>query len=197
MSCHTSLSARTIRTSNGPRDHFVRVDVNGRFIVPLSRGLTRPLAALTEGVQRMSRGELDVQVAVPRGAELGKLASAFNQMAKDLRRHQQRMLEQERMRKELELSRRIQEELLPRQAVRLPFAEVAGASIPAREVGGECVFELPRGGPEPLLKALIDGGAGIETLSIERPGLHDAFVAIAGEAAAMEMGSSEPVVEAA
>ena len=28
------------------------------------------------------------------------------------------------------------------------------------------------------------GGAGIETLSIERPGLHDAFVAIAGEAAA-------------
>ena len=37
-------------------------------------------------------------------------------------------------------------------------------------------------GIEPLLKALIDGGAGIEELSIERPGLHDAFVAIAGEA---------------
>jgi len=73
------------------------------------------------------------------------------------------------------------------------------AAIPddAREVGGEWVFELPRGGPEPLLKALIDGGAGIETLSIERPGLHDAFVAIAGEAAAREMGGSEPVVEAA
>ena len=30
-----------------------------------------------------------------------------------------------------------------------------------------------------MLKALIDGGAGIETLAIERPGLHDAFVAIA------------------
>jgi len=48
-------------------------------------------------------------------------------------------------------------------------------------------FELPGEGVEPLLKALIDGGAGIEELSIERPGLHDAFVAIAGEAAAREM----------
>jgi ABC-2 type transport system ATP-binding protein len=48
-------------------------------------------------------------------------------------------------------------------------------------------FELPRGGIEPLLRALIDGGAGIEELSIERPGLHEAFVAIAGEAAAREM----------
>jgi ABC-2 type transport system ATP-binding protein len=48
-------------------------------------------------------------------------------------------------------------------------------------------FELPPEGIEPLLKALIDGGAGIEELSIERPGLHDAFVAIAGEAAARAM----------
>jgi ABC-2 type transport system ATP-binding protein len=40
------------------------------------------------------------------------------------------------------------------------------------------------------LKALIDGGAGIEELSIERPGLHDAFVAIAGEAAARAMSES-------
>ena len=58
----------------------------------------------------------------------------------------------------------------------------------ARREGREWVFELPPGGPEPLLKALIDGAAGIETLAIERPGLHDAFVAIAGDAAAAAMG---------
>jgi ABC-2 type transport system ATP-binding protein len=51
-------------------------------------------------------------------------------------------------------------------------------------------FELPQVGIEPLLKALIDGGAGIEELSIERPGLHDAFVAIAGEAAARAMNEA-------
>jgi ABC-2 type transport system ATP-binding protein len=48
-------------------------------------------------------------------------------------------------------------------------------------------FTLPENGVEPLLKGLIEGQAGIRSLSIERPGLHDAFVAIAGEAAAAEM----------
>jgi ABC-2 type transport system ATP-binding protein len=61
----------------------------------------------------------------------------------------------------------------------------------ARLESGEWVFELPEGGPEPLLKALIDSGAGIETLAIERPGLHDAFVAIAGTAAAEAMGQEK------
>lgn len=58
-------------------------------------------------------------------------------------------------------------------------------------------FAMPSGGIEPLLKALIDGGAGIEELSIERPGLHDAFVAIAGAEAAEEMRDAEPALEAA
>ena len=67
------------------------------------------------------------------------------------------------------------------------------SAIPAnaRHEGGEYIFELPEGGPEPLLKALIDGNAGIETLAIERPGLHDAFVSIAGNAAADEMGQEK------
>jgi ABC-2 type transport system ATP-binding protein len=64
------------------------------------------------------------------------------------------------------------------------------SAIPAsaRKDGSDWVFELPPGGPEPLLRALMDGGAGIETLAIERPGLHDAFIAIAGNAAAEAMG---------
>ena len=68
------------------------------------------------------------------------------------------------------------------------------SAIPAdsRLEGADWVFELPESGPEPLLKALIDGGAGIETLAIERPGLHDAFVAIAGQTAAAAMGEGEP-----
>jgi ABC-2 type transport system ATP-binding protein len=61
----------------------------------------------------------------------------------------------------------------------------------ARRERGEWIFELPDGGPEPLLKALIDGAAGIETLAIERPGLHDAFVAIAGNKAAAAMGEDK------
>ena len=62
----------------------------------------------------------------------------------------------------------------------------------ARREGDQWVFELPASGPEPLLKALIDGEAGIETLAIERPGLHDAFVSIAGDAAAAAMAEEKP-----
>lgn len=66
------------------------------------------------------------------------------------------------------------------------------AALPpdARLEGGLWHFELPLGGIEPLLVALIEGAAGIEELSIERPGLHDAFVAIAGDAAARQMEAS-------
>ncbi|MEO8455412.1 MAG: ATP-binding cassette domain-containing protein [Sphingomicrobium sp.] len=84
-----------------------------------------------------------------------------------------------------------------RPIVRLSTRETDGPwrnAIPssARREGDEWVFELPEGGPEPLLKALIDGQAGIETLAIERPGLHDAFVAIAGNKAAAAMAEEKP-----
>ena len=73
------------------------------------------------------------------------------------------------------------------------------AALPAaaQRIGGEWRFELPEGGPEPLLKALLDGDAGIETLSIERPGLHDAFIAIAGAAAARRDGQRRAAQEQA
>ncbi|WP_417608501.1 ABC transporter ATP-binding protein [Parasphingorhabdus sp.] len=62
-------------------------------------------------------------------------------------------------------------------------------AIPAdcKPLGHNWHFTLPESGVEPLLHALVEGGAGIESLSIERPGLHDAFVEIAGEAAARKM----------
>ncbi len=63
------------------------------------------------------------------------------------------------------------------------------AALPqdARREGDFFYFALPETGVEPLLKQLIDGEAGILSLSIERAGLHDAFVAIAGEAAAKQL----------
>jgi len=68
------------------------------------------------------------------------------------------------------------------------------AALPsdARSDGRYWHFELPESGVESLLKRLIEGEAGIETLSIERPGLHDAFVAIAGRTAADSLLASRP-----
>jgi ABC-2 type transport system ATP-binding protein len=76
-----------------------------------------------------------------------------------------------------------------RPQVRLETKALDGAwrkALPAdaRHEGSFWHFNLPPSGIEPLLRALIEGEAGILSLSIERAGLHDAFVAIAGEAAA-------------
>ena len=76
--------------------------------------------------------------------------------------------------------------LLPQQVLYTPHfpdgairALLPPDAVPAGE-GGR--FELPREGIEGLLKRLIDAGHGISGLSIERPGLHEAFVRIVGEA---------------
>ena len=57
------------------------------------------------------------------------------------------------------------------------------ASLPAdaAERDRQWSFALPPSGIEPVLEALIAGGAGIEALSIERPSLHEAFVDLVGE----------------
>jgi serine phosphatase RsbU (regulator of sigma subunit) len=112
-------------------------------ILPLSRRMTRHLASLTEGAERLAAGDLDVRVPVPHGREFRHLARTFNRLARDLRANQERLLEQERLRKELEIGRRIQEELLPRGTLRASFAEAGGVSIPAREVGGDFFNYFP------------------------------------------------------
>ncbi len=106
-------------------------------ILPLSRRMTRNLTSLSQGVEGLASGNLDVQVPVQSRDEIGQLGAAFNRMARELKEHQARLMEQERLRKELEVCRRIQRDLLPRAPLRLPLAEVQGVSIPAREVGGD------------------------------------------------------------
>ena len=68
----------------------------------------------------------------------------------------------------------------------------AALPVDARHEGQFWYFPLPATGIEPLLRALIEGEAGILSLSIERAGLHDAFVAIAGEAAARALEEEKP-----
>ena len=81
--------------------------------------------------------------------------------------------------------------------VRLETRQADGpwrATLPAdtRHEGRYWLFSLPDTGIEPLLRAVIEGDAGILSLSIERAGLHDAFVAIAGEAAARALIENAP-----
>lgn len=98
--------------------------------------------------------------------EIGSLGAAFNQMARDLGAHQKLLGERERLRGELELCRQIQNEMLPKQPLRLGFVEIKGVSIPAREVGGDFFnyFLLPEGEVAMLVGDVSGKGVGAALL---------------------------------
>jgi serine phosphatase RsbU (regulator of sigma subunit) len=106
-------------------------------VVPLSGRLTKNLTDLTEGVDRIAHGDYRARVPVRGRDEIGELAAAFNKMAADVERHQFAVVEQERLRRELELGRQIQNDMLPNAPMSFGLTEVQGVSIPAREVGGD------------------------------------------------------------
>ncbi len=124
---------------------FIAIALGG--MVPLSGRLTRNLTSLTDGVGRIAKGDYGARVPVRSQDEVGRLAAAFNQMAADVEQHQRSAVEQERIRRELELGRQIQSEMLPHAPLHFGLTEVKGVSVPAREVGGDFFnyFQLESG----------------------------------------------------
>jgi serine phosphatase RsbU (regulator of sigma subunit) len=135
-------------------------------IVPLSSGLTRNLTTLTDAVSRIAHGDFRARVPIASRDEIGRLAMAFNRMAEDVERHQHAAVEQERIRRELELGRQIQHEMLPHAPFRLGLTEINGVSVPAREVGGDFFnyFEVDGGRIAILVGDVSGKGVGAEQL---------------------------------
>jgi len=83
--------------------------------------------------------------------------------------------------------------MLPQRVFYTPHdsSDAVASALPrdAMRDGPQWRFELPPEGIEPLLARLIERGHGIAGLSIERPGLHEAFVSIVGREA---LAAAEP-----
>jgi serine phosphatase RsbU (regulator of sigma subunit) len=124
-------------------------------IIPLANHMTRDISLVTHGAERIAQGDLDTEVPVRSRNELGALAAAFNGMARDLRDHQARLVEEERRRKDEEIQRRLlsaeferktneledarafQLALLPKELPRVPGLSLAVHMRTATEVGGD------------------------------------------------------------
>ncbi|HVE72374.1 MAG TPA: SpoIIE family protein phosphatase [Thermoanaerobaculia bacterium] len=124
-------------------------------IVPLSNHLARDVRVVTDGAERIAQGDLMTRLPVKSDNELGQLAKAFNRMAEDLSRQQQRLLEQERDKQERELeqrlmaveydrksfeleeARRFQLSMLPKEVPQHPLYDIAVYTRTATEVGGD------------------------------------------------------------
>jgi sigma-B regulation protein RsbU (phosphoserine phosphatase) len=129
--------------------HFIIIMVIAILVISfwLSRTITRPIVALTEGAKAIGRGELDYRVEVTTDDEFGTLARAFNRMASDLREHMSELArttaDKESFLKELEIARRLQRRLLPDQPPSIPGYDIAADNMPAREVGGDFFDFIP------------------------------------------------------
>lgn len=120
------------------------------LVVVLSRMITDPIRELSRGAEEIGSGNLDHRVRVHSGDEFELLADAFNRMAEDLKGYMHEILlthaEKERIEKELEIARGIQQSFLPESAPLIEGIDVAGLNLPAREVGGDFYDYIPVGG---------------------------------------------------
>jgi serine phosphatase RsbU (regulator of sigma subunit) len=112
----------------------------GRSII---RGILDDVKGLAEAARRFGAGDLSHRIEVRGRDELGSLSASFNTMAQDIEENQELLLEKERLEADLKLARDIQQRMLPQSPPVLPGLDVAGISIPSREVGGDLFYFLP------------------------------------------------------
>ncbi len=107
----------------------------------LTRWLTSSIRKLAESARRIGLGDLDHKIEIKSKDEIGEFAEIMNKMKEDLKdyikRYAQRVAESEKLMHELNLSRKIQEGLLPAEFPEDEYVEVFGLTLPARHVGGD------------------------------------------------------------
>jgi sigma-B regulation protein RsbU (phosphoserine phosphatase) len=117
----------------------------GVFSVRFTHAITGPILALNDGVQEVAGGNLEREVIVKTGDEIEQLATSFNVMTSQLRKHIEETArasaERQRIDTELDIATRIQMSMLPN--VFPPFDgkknefDLYAEVHPAKEVGGD------------------------------------------------------------
>ena len=107
------------------------------MVSQMSRSITRAVRGLTSGTRALEAGRLDHRITLEGNDELWGVAASFNQMSAGLQKIREMELEQQRYEEEMRVARGIQERLLPSAPPSLEHVELAGMSLPAREVGGD------------------------------------------------------------
>ncbi|MCE9667929.1 ATP-binding protein [Myxococcus stipitatus] len=97
------------------RAFLLLAGLGGAFAVLLgllvSRWMTRPVEALTEGARRVAEGALDVRVESDATGEVGELVKTFNHMTSELKATTERLVASERIAAWQEVARRLAHEI--------------------------------------------------------------------------------------
>lgn len=117
---------------------FLVIEIFALFFgVRITEGIIAAVRSLGRGTRAVAAGDLDATITLPNEDEFGDLAADFNAMTRAVKKGRDDALARERLTRELQTAREIQERLLPHDEPHLAGFEITGASIPSREIGGD------------------------------------------------------------
>jgi serine phosphatase RsbU (regulator of sigma subunit) len=97
----------------------------------------RPVKALSRGVEIIGQGNLDYQIEIKSGDELGQLAREFNQMTAQIKEARKKEIESKIFEEQIEMAKEIQEGLNPTSFYEKGGIQIKGYTKAARGVGGD------------------------------------------------------------
>jgi sigma-B regulation protein RsbU (phosphoserine phosphatase) len=106
------------------------VALGGGLVLIISLNLKKSLDALVIVLKQVTKGQFGSQVKVTTNDEIGYVGDAINEMTEGL-------IERDRMRQSLDLAMEVQQNLLPKDDLRVNGLDIAGRSIYCDETGGD------------------------------------------------------------
>jgi len=103
----------------------------------LTKSITNAVHNLDRGTEFVKRGDFSHRIVVRSDDQLGALAASFNQMTEYVQHLVKERVQKERLERELEIAKEVQERLFPNRIPKMTRMEVAGICLPARTVSGD------------------------------------------------------------
>lgn len=109
------------------------------------RSVTQSVHQLSRGTEELKKGNLNFKIPVRHSDELGELSRSFNTMTASIQSLLNEVADKQRIKRELEIAREVQQKFFPKFTPQLPGISLAGRCLPAREVSGDFFDFLPLG----------------------------------------------------
>jgi len=103
----------------------------------LTKSITNAVFNLYRGTEFIKRGDFNHRIMLRSDDQLGALAASFNQMTENIQTLVKERVQKEKLERELEIAKEVQEQLFPRKAPDMEKMELAGLCLPARVVSGD------------------------------------------------------------
>ena len=105
--------------------------------ITITTTITRAVAGLYEGTQKVMRGDFSHRIPVQGDEQIGDLTRSFNRMTENVERLLAVAKENERIQAELKIAREVQSQLFPKAAPRAEHLEIYAVCEAARSVSGD------------------------------------------------------------